>query len=233
MTPILKTSLYLIGSASLLTACGEPAPDPKLARTLELVDEWTIDGMYSTAEQVADEEKRNVPDEDRHNLMYQVFAKVEIDGIDGVTYFQQGSSDGTIDTTFRAGILQFFPDPETGVVRQRELNFKDVPAFVDAYKDPNKIASITMEDVTYDEGCDFHILVDDEETEIAGPMMDGTCRLPPEMFGQELIAEDEIVIMPGQYWFLGTYVNEKGEVMWGNATGILNKLTFEKPLEEI
>ena len=204
-----------------------------LDQTLALIDDWLEDGMYNTSAQVDAEEAANLPDDQRHRLMYQLFKRVEIEGIDGVTYFQQGSSDGTVDTTFRAGILQFFIDEKAGAVRQRELNFKDVAAFVDAYKDPSKIAAITENDYMFDAGCDFYLNVNEAGTEILGPMPEGTCRLPKEQFGQELIAVDEVVIKPGEFWFLGTYVDTQGNVMWGNETGELNKLRLSKSLDDL
>ena len=204
--------------------------DTKLTVALALINTWIMDGMYSTAAQVKADEANNVPENLQHNLMYQLYARVQIDGIKGITYFQQGSSDGTVETTFRAGILQFFTDKETGLTRQRELNFKDVPAFVNAYKDPAKIAAITLDDVVWDEACDFHLTLNKAETEIRGPIPEGTCRLPKEQFGQVLIADDEVVIRPSEYHFKGRYLNEAGQVMWGNESDVLNKMTFETPL---
>ncbi len=219
----LRTIISLTAASLLLTACSEDTSSD-LNKTLRTIDAWVLDGMYSTAAQVAQEDAENVPEDKRHNLMHQLFVRVDMEGIEGVTYFQQGSYDGTVESTFRAGILQFFIDEELGVIRQRELNFKDVPSFINAYQDPEKIASITPDDVIWDEGCDFHLTLDAKAGEVRGPMLDNACYLPEEQFGQVMVAEDKVVIKPGEFWFLGRYVNEDGVVVWGNESDVLNKM---------
>ncbi len=202
--------------------------EDKTVETLDLIEEWVEDGIYDTSAQFESDYANDVPDNLKHRLMYQVFHKVEIDWLDGITIFQQGSADGTIETTMRAGILHFFADPAIGKVRQREHNFIIVEDWVDAYKDPEKIASITADDVVFSEGCDFYLEVSDDRSEIRGPMPEGTCKLPAEQLGIELTAEDEVVIRPGEFWFLGRYVDDEGNVMWGTESDELNKLVLQR-----
>ena len=211
----------------LLVAASVQAGD-KIDETMTLIDEWVVDGVYDSSAQAEADIANEVPDNLQHRLMYQVFHQVEIDWLDGITIFQQGSSDGTLDTTNRAGLLHFFPDPESGTVRQREHNFITVEDWIDAYKDPAKIASITPEDVKFDEGCDFFLQVSDDGSEIRGPMKDNACFLPEEQFGMKLVAEDEVVIRPNEFWFLGRYVDEAGTVMWGTESDELNKLVRQQ-----
>ena len=200
----------------------------KIDETMKLIDEWVVDGMYDSSAQAEADIANNVPDNLKHRLIYQVFHQVEIDWLDGITLFQQGSSDGTAETTNRAGIMQFFSDPESGTVRQRELNFVTVEDWVDAYKDPERIAAITAEDVKFDEGCDFFLIVSDDGSEIRGPMKDNACFLPEEQFGMKLVAQDKVVIRPNEFWFWGRYVDDNGEVMWGTESDELNKLVLQQ-----
>ena len=59
---------------------------------------------------------------------------------------------------------------------------------------------------------------------VSGPMDFGPCRLFNEGLGIEMIAEDEIRVTADEYWFLGRYVDEEGNVMWGTESDELNKL---------
>ena len=52
-------------------------------------------------------------------------------------------------------------------------------------------------------------------------MPEGTCRI---QMGQELIADDYIIITPTEFWFKGKYVNKEGKVMWGTESEEMNKL---------
>jgi hypothetical protein len=221
-----KAAALTLG-VGILTA-GSAQSTEKIDQTLALIEQWLADGVYDTSAQVEADVANDVPENLKHRLMYQVFHKVDIKWLEGLTYFQQGSSDGTLDTTLRSGIVQYFPDPGTDTVRMRELNFNTVENWVDAYKDPVKIATITADDVKWDGGCDFFIVVNSEASEIRGPMRDGTCKLPEEQFGMVLVAEDELAIRPGEIWFLGRYVDENGTVMWGTESDELNKLILQQ-----
>lgn len=224
----MRLIIFLMSVAVPVLMINEVQAEDKMAKTLAFIEKWVEDGTYDTSAQAEADFVNDVPDNLKHRLMYQVFHQVEINWLDGVTIFQQGSADGTSDTTTRAGILQFFADPVSGKVRQREHNFVSVEDWVDAYKDPQKIASITADDVVYDEGCDFYLLLDDNATEIRGPMLEGACKLPAEQLGIELTAEDEVVIRPGEFWFLGRYVDDEGNVMWGTESDELNKLVLQR-----
>ncbi len=224
----LRTLVVSNIACALLTLAGCTEQADVVDETMVLIEEWLLDGTYDTSAQAAADEAANIPDNLKHRLVYQVFHRIEVDWLDGLTYFQQGSSDGTPATTARAGIVEFFPDREEGIVRMREHNFKEVEGWVDAYLSPEKIASISADDVKFDEGCDFFLIVNEERTEIGGPMRDGACRLPEEQFGMELIAEDAVVIRPGELWFWGRFVDAEGVVMWGTESDELNKLVLQR-----
>jgi hypothetical protein len=194
----------------------------QVERTLELVRAW-VHGHYDNAGQAeADLADDSIPDDHKHRLVHQLFVPVEvaIPGIPGYLVFQQASSDGSYDpeTINRAGLIQYLPDPEAGVVRQRELNFVDVPAWRNAHLEPERFRTLTLADVRFDPGCDFLLAANAEGTAIEGPMPRGTCRFFSPGLNRELIADDAVTILPDGYWFLGRFVDESGAVMWGNAS---------------
>jgi len=191
-------------------------------QTLRLIREW-VHGRYDNAQQAdADLADSSIPDDLKHRLMHQLFVPVAVPvpGVPGYLVFQQSSVDGTDSppAITRVGLLQFSVDPQTGLVRQRELNFKDPEAFKNAYREPERLGVLGLGDFNVDPGCDFFLRLDPRGTQITGPMQSGKCRFFSRGLNKELIADDAVTIRPDEYWFLGRFVDAEGRVMWGNAS---------------
>jgi hypothetical protein len=190
-------------------------------QTLGLIRSW-VTGRYDNSTQATrDLDNPAVPDEQKHRLMHQLFVPVTVavPSIPGYLVFQQSSVDGSEnpETIIRAGLLQFFVD-EGGTVHQRELNFRDLDAFKNAHRDPDRLGRVTLEQVRFDPGCDFLLKRSPSGDEISGPMKAGACRMFSQGLNKELIADDAVTIRPDEYWFLGRFVDETGAVVWGNAS---------------
>lgn len=218
----------------LLAGLSAPAlaDDAGITRTMQLVQQWVHGGYDNTAQAAADV-AGNVPDALKHRVMYQLFVPVELPNIPGHTVYQQSSVDGSTDPDriTRSGILQFLPDPETGTVRERELNFKEPTRFHNAHLKPEVLADLTLEDVTWDPGCDFFLSTALDGQEVRGRI--GVCRVPIRGTDKFMTADDEVVITPEQFWFLGRFKDDAGNIMWGNASDEHVRMLRTASLEEI
>ncbi|MBL8644483.1 MAG: hypothetical protein JNK21_11170, partial [Rhodospirillaceae bacterium] len=125
---------------------------------------------------------------------------------------------------WRSGLVQILPDIAAGVVRYRELAFKDQKAWHNAHLNPQKFNTLTPDQVTWAPECDFLVILNDNATAISGPIPKMKCSRTNDGTGETMYADDAIVIKPGEFWFLGRYVNAKGEHLWGNESDELNKL---------
>jgi hypothetical protein len=204
----------------LVPGVASPAADAE--RTLGFIKAW-VTGVYDNAAQSeADLADPKVPDDQKHRLMHQLFVPVPVavPAIPGYLVFQQSSLDGSEDPDMitRVGLLQFLPDPATGIVRQRELNFIDVEAWKNAHRTPGRLATLTLAAFRADPGCDFELRANAAGTEVQGPMPPGNCRFFSQGLKRELIADDAVWIRPAEYWFLGRFVDASGAVMFGNAS---------------
>ena len=190
-------------------------------QTLQLIRHW-VAGRYDNSTQ-AEQDLANskVPDDEKHRLMHQFFVPVpvEVPAIPGYLVYQQSSVDGSEEPEMivRAGLLQFFVDG-AGQVHQRELNFKDLGAFKNAHRDPERLRRLTLDQFRFDSGCDFLLTLSPSAGEVGGPMRPGACRFFSKGLNKELTADDAVTIRPDEYWFLGRFVDETGKVMWGNAS---------------
>lgn len=198
------------------------APAAEAERALGLIKAW-VTGIYDNSVQAgSDLADPGVPDDLKHRLMHQLFVPVTIPipAIPGYLVFQQSSVDGSEDPQMitRVGLLQFLPDPATGMVRQRELNFVDAASWKNAHRTPARLATLTLDAFRVDPGCDFELRANAAGTEVQGPMPAGTCRFFSKGLNRELTADDAVWIRPGEYWFLGRFVDSTGAIMFGNAS---------------
>ncbi len=218
----LLVALLLAGATGSAGAASTPE------QTLEAIQQW-VAGRYDSSAQVAADEAAGVPDQLKHRLMHQLFVPVpvEIPAIPGYLVFQQSSLDGSDEPGMivRGGLLQFLVDDEAGVVRQRELNFRDLETWKNAWRTPERLQALTLDAFNVDPGCDFLLRLEDEGGRIYGPMPAGTCRIFSAGLGKELSADDAVWITPDGFWFKGRFVDETGAVMWGNASEEPVKLT--------
>jgi len=227
----LLVCLTLFVSAAVPCA---PAPEAAAAaemdRTLELVRAW-VQGGYDNGAQVAADVANGVPDGLKHRQMYQLFVPVEMPNIPGYTVYQQASVDGSTDPDriWRNGVLQFIRDDATGTIRERELNFRDPQRYHNAQLQPGSLADLTLDDFEWNPGCDFFLKAAADGSEVRGPI--GLCQI--EMGGQTLTADDEVVIRPDEFWFLGRYTNADGQIMWGNASDEHTKMVRTAALETV
>jgi len=217
-------------SLSTRTTAGASAD---ASTALGLIRQW-VTGRYDNSAQAArDQANPAVPDDEKHRLMHQLFVPVSVPvpAIPGYLVFQQSSIDGTDDPEVitRVGLLQFFID-EAGQLRQRELNFKDIDAYKNAHLDQARLRGLTAAQFRVDPACDFLLRLAPSGLEVAGPMQAGACRFFSKGLNKELIADDAVTIRPAEYWFVGRFVDEKGAVMWGNASKEPVKLLRRPPL---
>ena len=195
------------------------------ARILSAVRSWVY-GRYDSSEQVERDIENKISENLQHRLMHQVFALVDVPFLNGVVIYQQSSIDGSDDPDWviRRGLLQYFVSPETGMVHQRELSFKDEEEMVNIHLDTHKLDGLTIEDLTWTENCDFKLKMEPSGDAIYGPMDFGPCRIFNDGVGKFMIAEDYVRITPDEFWFLGRYVDEDGNVMWGTESNEPNKM---------
>jgi hypothetical protein len=219
--PVLLLSLLLgLGSlASGLVSAAPPSGDA--GQTLRLVRAWVY-GQYNNTAQFESDLARKLPPEQIHRQMHQLFAPltVEIPGIDGYLVYQHASVDGSFSppSLIRIGLLQYFSDPQTGKLVQRELNFRDAERWKNAWQKPGLLQQVTMADFEVKPGCDFVLTANAAGTEVTGVMQERACTLYSEGLKTMLYARDAVVIRPDEYQFWGQFVDDSGAVRWGTES---------------
>ena len=210
----------------VLTACApadnEPGGDS--ANAMQLVQEW-VQGTYNNVYQFEADMAAGLPPEETHRPMHQLFVPVEAPQLDGYIVFQQSSMDGseTPAMIFRHGLMQYLEDPERGVLIQRELYFKDAENYKNLHHNPEILANVTLDQLTWDEGCDFHLTVNSAGNMVSGPLP-GQCVLFNQGMQKNMYADDRVEITATEYAFHGRYRDEDGNIVWGTASEELNRM---------
>lgn len=230
MTRYFLVTIVLLATAEMAMASGSPAAEAE--RTLALIRQW-VRGQYDNRAQFASDLARQVPDEQMHREMHQLFAPVTvpIPALEGYLVFQQSAADGSTDPAMisRVGLLQFLPDPQSGTVIQRELNFRNKDPYKNAHLNQDVLRKLTLSDFNVNTGCDFFLRANNDGTEIAGSMKEGACRMKNPGTGKDMIADDAVVIRPDEFWFRGKFRDEAGRVVWGTESPEMNKLVRVSP----
>ena len=126
---------------------------------------------------------------------------------------------------FRHGLLQYLPDPDSDALLQRELYFKDPDPYKNLHRNPELLQGVTLDDMTWDAGCDFYLRVSDNGDMVSGPLREGQCVLMNRGTQQNMYADDRIEITATDYRFHGRYRDAAGNIVWGTASEILNSMT--------
>lgn len=228
--PVLFLTLLLLGN---LIPAAEPTT-AELERGLGLAQDWVKGGYDNTAQAQADIDNA-IPDELKHRVMFQLLAPASVPAIDGYLVYQQASVDGSTepDRIWRNGLLQFFIDAETQSIRMRELNFREPANFYNAQFNLGILEALSLADFEWNAGCDFYLRPDPAGERLIGPIGENSCRMDAPGTGEQMVADDEVVITADEFWFLGRYVNSAGKIMWGNASDEHVKMRRTVSLAEI
>jgi hypothetical protein len=158
--------------------------------------------------------------------MHQLFVPVDAPSIEGYIVYQQSSADGSENPTmiFRHGLMQYIPDEDSDALLQRELYFKDAEPYKNTHRNPEILLDMTLEDMTWDAGCDFYLTTNDAGTLVSGPLTDGACVMFNQGLQKNMYADDVVEITATEFRFRGRFVDEEGNVLWGTQSDVLNTM---------
>lgn len=220
----LGSSLLLVLGLTILAGC-ENNQSPDNYNTMLLIEKW-VEGQYNNVAQFEADMAAGLPPEQTHRPMHQLFARVDAPRLEGHILFQQSSMDGSENPAmvFRHGLMQYLPVPDSNVVIQRELYFKDPEPYKNLHHNPEILESVTLDQMIWDEGCDFYLEANAAGDLVAGPLP-GKCVQLNRGTGQEMFADDKVEITATDYRFQGRYRDAEGNILWGTASEELNNMT--------
>jgi hypothetical protein len=113
---------------------------------------------------------------------------------------------------------------DSDILIQRELYFKEPEPHKNLHRNPQSLGNITLDDMTWDEGCDFYLRVNSAGDMVSGPLRAGKCVLFNKGLQKNMYADDLVEITATEYRFRGRYIDAEGKVVWGTESEELNTL---------
>ncbi len=224
----MKTVSTAVILVLLLAGCAPGEPEIKTAqseRTLSLIQQW-VHGKYHNVAQFEADMAAGLAPELTHRPMHQLFVPVAAPQLEGYIVYQQSSMDGSEDPAmiFRHGLMQYLPDPNSDAIIQRELYFKEPEPYKNLHHNPELLAGVTLDDFTWDAGCDFFLRANAAGNMVSGPLLQGKCVLFNQGIQKNMYADDRVEITATDYRFHGRYRDDAGNIVWGTASEELNSL---------
>ncbi|NND55081.1 MAG: hypothetical protein HKN56_08950 [Gammaproteobacteria bacterium] len=218
LTQFFVLSLSLVG-------CTDRAPQNNFEHSLKLIKLW-VHGNYNNVSQAEADMASDLPPEQMHRPMHQLFVPMDAPNIEGYIVYQQSAMDGSEAPAmiFRHGLMQYLPDPDSDALLQRELYFKDPEPYKNLHRNPELLNDVTLDDMTWDTGCDFYLRVNDSGDMVSGPLREGECVLFNQGTQQEMYADDRVEITATDYRFHGRYRDADGNIVWGTSSEVLNSM---------
>lgn len=224
---ITGAALCLALSAPVLAQVPAAASDPKpdlnraiLEKDMTRMLQW-FDGSFDNDLQVFFEKDLNTPQEYRHGRIHSIFKRVAVPALGKDVFYVQQYSDNDPSKIYRQRVYTFTPDYAENAIRLDILTPKDGARFMDAHKDPTKLANAVSADFNALPGCEVYWRR--QANQFLGTMKPKTCKII-RTGKPSLLIDDNLVLTENEIWIGDVATLEDGTYVWGNKDGVPHKL---------
>lgn len=203
-----------IASALVFAGCAtsKPVERTPLEDQLALFLDW-FPGRYDSAEQVLRDTREGTAEEERNYRRHSIFRQVELPAFGKTVFLAHQYRDGDPAKVYRQRLYTFTLDEAENAFRLRVHVPKDADALKGAYRNPSRLAGLTLEDFTVWEGCDLFWQLEDGR--FVGRLKPGACRFNSKAFGQEIVLDETLTLMEDQIWFADRGLSLSGDYLFG------------------
>jgi hypothetical protein len=161
--------MVIIGAVVMLSVPVKAIAAEPVEQLLDLMA-----GVYDSADQVAGEAARGVPEKDRHALRHVTYARIHAPQIGPAVLFRQERKGGPQGEIVARGLAVFAPDLEAQGIRMWLRNIVDVEQPTDLHLKPNLWSKVQY-DPAYGGKCPFHWQPDGSG--FVGTLLGGGCKI--------------------------------------------------------
>lgn len=203
-----------IASALVFAGCAtsKPVERTPLDDQLALFLDW-FPGRYDSAAQVLRDTRDSTAQAERNYRRHSIFRQVELPAFGETVFLAHQYRDGDPAKVYRQRLYTFTLDEAENAFRLRVHVPKDADALKGAYRDPSRLAGLTLEDFTVWEGCDLFWQLQDDR--FVGRLKPGECRFNSKAFGQEIVLDETLTLMEDQIWFADRGLSLSGDYLFG------------------
>lgn len=203
-----------IASALVFAGCAtsNPVERTPLEDQLALFLDW-FPGRYDSAAQVLRDARDGTAEAERNYRRHSIFRQVELPAFGETVFLAHQYRDGDPAKIYRQRLYTFTLDDAENAFRLRVHVPKAADALQGAYREPSRLAGLTLEDFMVWEGCDLFWQLEDGR--FIGRLKPGACRFNSEAFGQEIVLDETLTLMEDQIWFADRGLSLSGDYLFG------------------
>jgi hypothetical protein len=159
---------------------------------------------------------------DKFSHIHSLFAPVSAPAFGKHTFYVKQYSDGDPSKVYRQRLYSFALNRKEQAIELKIYTPPDEKAFLDAHKDPAKLAALTPETVKYAPGCDVYWKRDGEN--FRGYMKEGACKFFSQRSQKNIVITDTLLLTKDEIWINDQARDEQGGYVFGNRQNIPSKL---------
>ena len=155
MRQILVLAVMILGLSSGRTALAQGEDSSFADRDIMVLAEM-LPGRYDNMDQFYFDRRLKIPEEDRHERLHSIIARVELPAFGPYAFYVQDYRNDAEDKPYRQRIYSLSVDEAAQAVRMKiyYLEGEKGKATLNAHKDPSKLAEFTPENTFILPGCD-------------------------------------------------------------------------------
>ncbi|MBX7170445.1 MAG: chromophore lyase CpcT/CpeT [Pyrinomonadaceae bacterium] len=210
---ILVTSIILL-SVSSIFAKG-------LEDDLKIFTSW-FEGRFDNFAQFYNDKENKT--EFPHQNIHSIFKKVDLPQIGKTVFYVQQYSDGDEAKIYRQRLYNFTLDKAEKAIKLTIYNFDDEKKYRDSHLDSSKLNGLTVANLTTTTGCEVYWKLNKERDKFSGIMKKDACKVVSKRSGKNIIITDDLFLTKDEIWINDQAKDEQGNYIFGNKSGVHDKL---------
>lgn len=212
--------IFLIISI-ILVSFSSTFAKPNLEDDLKLFTAW-FEGRFDNYAQYFNDKESKA--EFPHQNLHSIFKKVDLPNIGKNVFYVQQYLDGDESKVYRQRIYNLTLDKAEKAIKLTIYNFDDEKKYRDSHLDSSKLNGLTMANLTTTTGCEVYWQLNKERDKFSGIMKKDACKVPSKRLGKTIIITDDLFLTKDEIWINDQAKDEQGNYIFGNKSGVHDKL---------
>ena len=188
---------------------------------LKLFTSW-FEGRFDNFAQYYNDKENKA--EFPHQNIHSIFKKVALPQIGKTVFYVQQYSEGDEAKIYRQRLYNFTLDKAEKAIKLTIYNFDDEKKYRDSHLGPSKLNSLTMANLTTTTGCEVYWQLNKERDKFSGIMKKDACKVVSKRSGKTIIITDDLFLTKDEIWINDQAKDEQGNYVFGNKSGVHDKL---------
>lgn len=160
--------------------------------------------------------------EDPSPHLHHVFAPVSVPALGGAVFYVQQARADALDKPHRQRLYRFSTDDVERAIKLEIFRLRDEPAWLDAHRQPSRLAALTLAELQPTPGCEVWWRFDAQRQLYSAATRSGACRITSRE-GRPLRVQEQLELTPDELRILDRIEDDSGQLVVGSKTGTPTK----------